>query len=319
VPAAPSRLFVTTESFGAFVSTDSGQHWVGFAIAGAGPVRWVRQDPVDAAVLYAATGSWSASAGTTLQRSDDGGNTWQVIHVSAQQTRLVVDPVMPERLWLFGPLTGLLLSEDRGATWASVGFAFDTSLPGSTVTRLVPSPSDRNQVYLVWNGRLYRGEFPARARVAVEYQQDDRFWVTADPAEAGFMDYRANDAIRSGESFGLWSPLTAPARAIGVCRFQGNPARGQHSRFITLQGPECEAVKRDPRWVLEGENEWFAMSAAADGSCAASLLPVTRFRNGKVDANYRYVVDATVAAHMRARGWYDEGVSMCARPLGSNE
>ena len=46
---------------------------------------------------------------------------------------------------------------------------------------------------------------------------------------------------------------------------------------------------------------------------AAVLLPV----DGNV--NHGYVADPAVAHMMRDRGWYDEGVRFCARPLESNE
>jgi hypothetical protein len=325
-PAAPSRLFFTLSQQGAFVSEDNARTWKPLGTESTG-LAWVRQDPHRANVLYA-LGNRITAFRADILRSDDAGATWRTLRrvdntnfsQSSIMPMLTLDPVRPGRLWLTGLEAGVFLSEDGGESWANIGFAGQTvDHPGvewgTVVTELVPAPGDSPEVYLVWRNRLYRGGVGLRDRVAVEYQHDDRFWITADPAEAGFMDYRQSDALRSGEGFGLWSALTAPAGAIGICRFQGNPASGQHSRFITLQGGECEAVKRDTRWVLEGQNEWFAMPPTADGSCAAGLVPVTRFFNGKADANHRYVADAGAAAQMRARGWIEEGIALCARAL----
>jgi len=316
---AAARLRSTRRTFGYYP--------LAFEIAGAGPVQWVEQDPLDAAILYAATGNLAASGRTTVRRSDDGGRTWQEIYVAqAGATRttvephLVVDPAKRDRLWLFGLEAGVLLSEDRGATWASAGFAVETTNPGWTmVSRLVPSPADLAQVFLLWNGRLYRGVLPPRQRVAAEYQYGDRFWITGDTAEAQSQDYRANEAFRTGQRFGLWSAATAPAGAVPFCRFQGNPAHDQTSRFLTLEGSECGALRGDAGWVLEGQGEYFAVPAGPGGQCASGLVAVTRFVNGLHNANHRYVVDPQVASEMRTRGWIREGVAFCARPLGSNE
>jgi hypothetical protein len=79
-----------------------------------------------------------------------------------------------------------------------------------------------------------------------------------------------------------------------------------------LEGGECDAVKASPAWVIEGENEFFLASPEKGGSCAKGLLPLRRFYNQRADANHRYVLDESTAAQMRARGWRDEGVVMCA-------
>jgi hypothetical protein len=326
VPASPAKLFFATFEGGGFQSRDNGLSWQPFNPgrwafwAGSGRTRSKRGCSTHGAIGFGARASHRSCAATTQ------GASWRpifavenTVNYASIAPNLTVDPARKGRLWLTGLQAGVYVSEDGGASWRNVGFgadfSFNTYDPQSIVAELVTSPDDVAQVYLIAKDRLYRGNLPPSERIAVEYQHDDRFWITADPAEAGFMDYRQGDALRSGEGFGLWSALTAPPGAIGICRFQGNPASGQHSRFITLQGSECEAVKRDTRWVLEGQNEWFAMPPAADGSCAAGLVPVTRFFNGKADANHRYVADVNAAAQMRARGWIEEGIAMCARAL----
>jgi hypothetical protein len=162
---------------------------------------------------------------------------------------------------------------------------------------------------------LYRAVLPPRNRVAVEYQYGDRFWITGDSAEALSQDYRANEAVRTGRPFGFWSAADAPTGAKAVCRFQGNPTRGQTSRFLTLQGSECDTLRNDAGWVLEGEGESFAVPAGPGGECAPEHIAVTRFVNGLRNANHRYVAESGVAAQMRGRGWIEEGVAFCARPL----
>lgn len=330
VPAANYRMLYTHPGHGTFRSDDGARSWKPFL--GEPRFRWVKQDPFDDQVLYAWGDGGGFGAWPPLMRSDDGGKTWLAIFQVANsryndelQPTVVPDPSRRGRLWLTGLEAGVFLSQDGGSTWTNVGFAavagpYSPSLldRDSIVSELVTSPDDSAQVYLVHRGRLYRGLLAPAGRVAVEYSYGDRFWLTGDRGEALFQDHRANDAVRTGERFGLWSPLDAPPGAAGICRFQGNPARGQTSRFVTLQGAECEALKRSADWRLEGEGEYFAMPPGP-GGCAAGLAPVTRFFNGKALNNHRYVTTARAAGEMRARGWIEEGLAMCARPLGEGE
>jgi photosystem II stability/assembly factor-like uncharacterized protein len=321
VPAAPKRLFFAHQGLGMVKSEDGGGTWTSVP-APARDFYWLKQDYSRGEVLY-------GFDGRNVVRSDDGGGRWQAIFETGRQflkiddhPAVVVDPARTGRLWLIGLEAGVFLSEDRGASWTNVGFGavIENGFPrADTIVReLVASPDDAAQVYLVWRGRLYRGAFPSSGRVAVEYTYGDRFWLTGDPGEALFMDFRADAAVRSGERFGLWGPLDAPAGAIGLCRFQGNPARGQSSRFLTLEGGECDALRGFPDWVLEGEREYFAMPPGPAG-CAPGLVSVARFFNDARPHNHRYVANTKSANEMRARGWIEEGVAFCARPLGENE
>ena len=340
VPAAPHRLFFTTADFGAFASNDDGMTWKRFPATLDTRLFQVRQHPQDPAVLYA-IGTLPDGLNGGVLRSNDGGESWELafalpVQGSAagpmiHEGHLALDPAQPRRLWLTHLEKGVFLSEDGGTSWTSVGFAaeyarngpYDTSplVPrmDTIVRTLVTSPADSSQVYLVWKDRLYRGSLEPRRRVAVEYQYGDRYWLTGDTAEALSQDYRANEAVRTGQRFGLWSRLDAPQAARAMCRFQGRPSHGQSSRFLAVDGFECDVVKGIPQFVLEGEGEYFAVPPSESGACAAGLVPVRRFNNLQANVNHRYVADPAVAEQMRAAGWYDEGVRMCARPLGSNE
>jgi hypothetical protein len=170
---------------------------------------------------------------------------------------------------------------------------------------------------------LSQGEIPRSPgkRVAIEYRASsgERYWITADPGEPFSRDYRTGDTVRTGARFGVWSREDAPKGAVAVCRFQGNAAYGIRSRFFTLAGDECEAVKRNPAWILEVEDWFFAMPPSAGGVCEGGSVPVTRFFSGGPDLNHRYVTSPEAAGNMRARRWRDEGTVMCARALESHE
>jgi hypothetical protein len=69
-----------------------------------------------------------------------------------------------------------------------------------------------------------------------------------------------------------------------------------------------------PAWRYE--RDAFRITAPVDGACPANLTPVTRFYNGKqggVDGpNHRYVTRQVDIDAMTKRGWFNEGVRMCA-------
>jgi hypothetical protein len=168
---------------------------------------------------------------------------------------------------------------------------------------------------VVFKGHLYEVTAPGDGTVPVVEFLDvanGRYWLTANPGAALAIDYANELAVarRTGVRYRAWSGTYFDGMAP-VCRFQGNPARGLHSRFITLEGPECAALERGRDWVLEGRGEIAAFVPTRPNTCPAGLLPLRRFFNGLADANHRYVVDGGIAAEMTARGWIDEGTAMC--------
>jgi hypothetical protein len=275
---------------------------------------------------------------TKLLRSDDGGATWHAIFLVENQypfgdkgAMVTVDPVRSREVWLTGLDAGVFHSTDAGDTWKNMGFAAGVIWPGTDAERTDPggivggvtvSASDPAVVYLVSRSRLYRGTPVARPDpIVVEFQYEgNRYWPTSLDGEALSQDYRMEPGNfrRTGMRFGAWRADDSPAGALGSCRFWPQPQSGLRTRVLTLQGSECDGLKNDANWILEAENEFFALPPS-NGDCAGGLVPVRRFSNLQADLNYRWVADVGTAAEMRARGWYDEGVRMCARPLGSNE
>lgn len=325
-PADPRRLFVVADGYAAHLSVDGGRTWSRFVPGFTHTPFWIQQDPHDGRVLYA-SGTLTDGSRNVVARSDDGGLTWRYIRefpaLEPHVGRLFTDPYRPGRIWL-SVQAGLLMSDDRGGSWSFAGYEGPQRNPSNggeylVVSKVVPGPAEDLQAYLVaeWQLRTASGRF--RPRVAIEYKYGDRYWVSGDRGESASQDYRADEAVRTGEKFGVWSRGDAPPGAKAMCRFQGEPSRGQSSRFLAVDGFECDLVKGIPQFVLEGEGEYFAMPPSEGGTCAAGLVPVRRFNNLQADVNHRYVADPAIAEQIRAAGWYDEGVRFCARPLGSNE
>jgi hypothetical protein len=264
-------------------------------------------------------------------RSEDAGATWrEVFRSSTVAGPVIVDPLHSRTLWFAWPEyvngSGFLLyrSDDAGNSWQTIpypdsDFAVWVSF---NPQGLFPSSSEPGIVYVINSGRLYRG-VPSRVPdpVVVEYQYEgDRYWATSLDGEAVSQDYRQQpgDVKRTGMRWGAWRADDAPAGALGSCRFWPKPQTGLRTRVLVLQGFECDILKRDAGWILEGENEFYAV-APTGNACPGNLIAVHRLHNLKPDLNHRWAADGAVVAEMKARGWFDEGVRFCARPLGSNE
>jgi len=321
-PSAPRRLFMGTFAQGSFVSPDAGATWTRADSGSAFPMRWIYPDPLHVNVWYAHR--YEGEGRYVLLRSEDSGATWRQIFLSpSTEPNLAIDPAHPNVLWMPYKTDAIYRSGDRGETWQEVPYPQQDLPPNyDPGAWLIPAPSRPGSVYLVRFGRLYRGEPVARfAPLVAEYEYEgDRYWSTSLDGEAVFQDNRQQpgNVHRTGLRWGAWSADNAPAGAVGSCRFWPKPQSGLRTRVLVLQGPECESLRANNDWILEGENEFYAVPPA-NGACPAGLVPVHRLPNMKADLNFRWAVDPAVIAQMQARGWMDEGVVMCARPLGSNE
>jgi len=162
-----------------------------------------------------------------------------------------------------------------------------------------------------------------------EFHHSDlnHYFITADPAEAQtLLDHTQPGWTPTGQSYKAM-PATAPVdgETAAVCRFYGSVAPGPNSHFHTLFADECAALKAlqqstpasVPRWNYEGI-AFAATLPQLDGTCPSPApLPVRRFYNQRAlqnDSNHRYVTDPATATDMRAKGWGDEGIVMCATP-----
>jgi photosystem II stability/assembly factor-like uncharacterized protein len=347
-PLPPGRMYFSNGE-SVFMSRDAGHTWGPVDVRWPGRLLWMRQDPRRLPVLYALAEIAGEAMGgpARLYRSEDDGATWNLMlefaksftdTAAAVVPTLTIDPVHTNSLWLTGVEGGLLHSADSGNNWSVVGSftssatvapQFDENrnlhvnpLERGLVTGVVLNSSEPGVAYVLWRDNLFRLESTAKPDpIIVEFQYEgDRYWLTSLDGEALSQDYRVNPLgiLRTGQRFGVWRADNAPAGALGSCRFWPKPETGLRTRVLMLRDGECEILRRDPGWILEAENEFFAMPSS-DGDCQGGLVPVRRFNNLEADANRRWVVDAAVADEMSALGWYDEGVRMCARPLGSNE
>ncbi|MCC6868020.1 MAG: S8 family peptidase [Burkholderiales bacterium] len=153
---------------------------------------------------------------------------------------------------------------------------------------------------------------PGTTPVVEYYRSDlDHYFITADPAEAAWIDASLGDIFkRTGLYFYAWlDPATAPADVQPVCRFYANADTLINSHYYSANFDECLAVLLNwpGVWDLETANAFYIQIPDAGGSCPQHTLPVYRFFNGRQDANHRYTVDLSVRRGMNNRAWVAEG------------
>jgi hypothetical protein len=145
----------------------------------------------------------------------------------------------------------------------------------------------------------------------------DHYFVTAKADEIEKLDNGTFVGwARTGYRFSAY-PFGTPGSA-SVCRFFSTSFAPRSSHFYTPFATECEIVKTNPDWLLEGEVFSIPVPDLA-GSCPAGTVPVYRLYNdGQGGApNHRYTTDFAVRAQMIAHGWVPEGygdlgVIMCS-------
>ena len=171
-----------------------------------------------------------------------------------------------------------------------------------------------------------RNDFPAADLDLVELFNSTllHYFITADASERQGIAAGAagpgwsETGVRTGKVWSEGAALLSDS-LVPVCRFYGNRSPGPdghppgpNSHFYTADADECAAVKQDIGWVFEGIV--FHVVAANAGACAAPLMPVHRFYNGRFaenDSNHRYVADPAIVAQMAAAGWTPEGIVFC--------
>lgn len=131
---------------------------------------------------------------------------------------------------------------------------------------------------------------------------------------------------RTGLSFTAWQldPSLRQQISVDLCRFYGSPVLGPNSHFFTVEGPECEMLKRiaaetphdQPKWNYEGSA--FRVEPLTKGQCRPGQLQVLRLYNNGfakgIDSNHRYTPRIDVAEAMVQSGWLLEGAAFCALP-----
>jgi hypothetical protein len=172
------------------------------------------------------------------------------------------------------------------------------------------------------------GSVPVASTLAVEFYHAvlDHYFLSSLAPDIDSLDSgRAVGWARTGQTFKVMpvSSAAPPLVFVAVCRFLIPPDKGD-SHFFSASADECATVlaltATNPNfagYVHETPSAFFAvLPDVASGACPATLRPLYRLWNGRVDSNHRYTTSTEIRAQMIGRNYVPEGygtlgVAMC--------
>jgi hypothetical protein len=174
---------------------------------------------------------------------------------------------------------------------------------------------------------------------AVEFYHagKDHYFNTANPGDIAYLEANSQSGwFKTGYTFQVYSLNAAPSGTVAVARYYGaqqpDGIYKPDSHFYTGSASERQGLDNRYREVCpqgQGscageawyfEKDEYRVFLPSNGTCSTGTYPVYRFYNNGYpakDSNHRYTADTGAAAEMRAKGWQDEGVRMCAQTPGA--
>jgi|GEM_PF-3408998 len=291
-PDAPDTLYALGND-GLYKTVDAGQTWTLMQTA-AGFRGALALDPSDSQTVYFAEGAPEGR----LQRSDDGGATWNSIRAGLPENlipdSLVVDPFDSDVVYLGSSHQGVFRSADAGETWAARGADSFNPIGGS---RLIADPlvADRlwaggqrsNDAGLTWEPAGGDLEFPLATSFGPDPSATGR--VLAATVEGGQManaflmsftqdlevEYaRIFGGIERDHILGLTVDSTGGAVITGWTQSQDFPLTnpldadfgGTEEIFVAAVSPDGQTVDLSTFLGVGTSQIGYSVAVAPDGS-----------------------------------------------------
>lgn len=196
-----------------------------------GVIHDVAFHPTDPSIAYAA-------GDRAFFRSVDGGMTWQMLHQDIYPRVIAVHPIAPSRVIVFTAGSGLLVSNDAGATLTPVA-DLPRDLP---VMTQVSYSGNGAALYVAAGDQIYRSinqgfSWETRGTVPIVEEPNIDLSVdtlTVDPANPNqlFVTSAALQRYQSADGGATWTSWTAPSGYL----FEVAIAPGAPRRFWFAQG-----------------------------------------------------------------------------------
>jgi photosystem II stability/assembly factor-like uncharacterized protein len=150
-PITPNRIFASTCCWGGiFRSDDYGQIWKQVSDQA---LFDIEAHPTQKDVLFGAR-YFSTNPEEGIYRSDDSGETWTQIAFLDGQSRIIIDPSYPNRMYSFGRgYGGIWRTEDGGKNWVNLSAGLPHVIADPSVLSAVIDPQDDS----LWIGLKYDG------------------------------------------------------------------------------------------------------------------------------------------------------------------
>ena len=155
-----------------------------------------------------------------------------------------------------------------------------------------------------------------------EFYNDNikRYFLTASSADKDAFDRSAvvSGWSRTGYQFKAFTPPgpdeLRPATQVPVCRLY---APGTNTHFYSAVARDCQLLRNSRGWNDEGIAFWInsASQSLSPTSCAPGTLAVTRLSDSRYrgrNSSHRFTTSISQVEEMKANGWFEEGVVMCA-------
>ncbi|MGW6598718.1 1,4-beta-glucanase [Streptomyces sp. NPDC055036] len=295
-PAVKGLAYARTDIGGAYRWDDAAQRWTpltdhlgwdDYHLLG---VEAMAVDPNQPDRLYLALGAYTQSwAGNgAVLRSTDRGATWSRTALPVKLggnedgrgagERLLVDPRNGDTLYLGTRHDGLLVSTDRGATWAAAAFPAAANASGQGITFLVAAG---RVVYAGWGdggSPLYRTSdgvawqavpgqpsgASARVPIRAAFDANSRSLYVTYANGPGPNNQTDGSVHRLGTATGVWTDVT-PVRP------SGGDAFGYGGVAVDARVPGTVVVSTNNRWgpvdtlyrSTDGGGSWVSLKDTA--------------------------------------------------------
>jgi photosystem II stability/assembly factor-like uncharacterized protein len=263
----PDRVWAATDNV-IYRTVDGGAHW--FKVRDGGALA-LAADPRASGTVYAPLGDGP------LQRSADGGATWQTLPVPVQDVAaLAIDPSQPQNLYA-GTRSGLFISRNRGASWQPSR----RGLPASPlVLSLAIDPRSPRTVYLATSG-------VAPDQIVFRSVDGGASWTAID---GGMLGPTSQIAVGSGKQGGLWAVATGELfRSVNQGRTWSRVGTGLPEGEVIAVLPGATLLAGTGAGVFQSANRGASWSPSSQGILEAGLQglaldPLRPLRLWAVDA-----------------------------------
>lgn len=207
-PHVKQRVWAGT-THGLMMSTDGGTIW---RTAVKHSVKSIAFDPRAAGTLYLAT----RDAG--LQKSVDGGKTFQAMNRGYANRSFFALAAVRSGLWLAGEGTGLLQSADAGKSWTKA-----TISPAERVLMIAACQSN-STLFAGGTGFLRSAAGPAAWRTLAEPRREPVRSVACDGGGATIVAASSRSAYSSADAGRSWTALAAGSSELEWNQVAVSPA-----------------------------------------------------------------------------------------------